>query len=249
MIGDWWRKWRRRRILQRGAIPERDWEALIQQVPAVVRYDSRTRSLLRELVILFLHDKSIEPAGGLELTEEMRRLIALQACIPILGLGLEWYAGWHSVIVYPDDFTVDDEYTDDDGVVHHSTEVRAGEAWPQGPVVLSWTHTDDDANVVIHEFAHKLDMLNGVANGMPPLHDDMERSTWTEIFSNAYADFTDRVERGAEVPFDEYAATDPAEFFAVASEAFLLSPDEVRRFYPRVYTQLCAFYGQHPWTG
>ena len=245
----WYRNWRRNRILARGAIPDRDWEALIQRVPPVLRYDGGTRNRLRELVILFLAQKSIEAAGGLTLTTEMRRLIALQACLPILALGLEWYQGWHSVIVYPRGFRVRDSYTDEDGVVHELDEERAGEAWPQGPVVLSWTGTADDTNVVIHEFAHKLDMVNGVANGMPPLHADMAREQWTEAFTQAYEDFVDRVASGADLPFDEYAATDPAEFFAVASEAFLLDPDRVRRAYPRVYTQLCAFYRQHPHTG
>lgn len=250
MCMQWYRNWRRNRILQQEAIPDRDWEQLIQRVPAVARYDSRSRQRLRELVVLFLHEKSIEPANDLELTTEGRRLIALQACVPILGLGLEWYAGWRSIIVYPADFHVTEAYTDDDGVVHELDESRAGEAWPQGPVVLSWAGRDIDANVVIHEFAHKLDMMNGVANGMPPLHSDMDRQQWTDVFTQAYEDFSARVDAdAANLPLDPYAATDPAEFFAVASEAFLLTPDQVRRAYPRVYTELCAFYRQHPRTG
>lgn len=249
MLAQWYRKWRRSRILEREAIPDQDWEALIQRVPSVIRYDSRTRNRLRELMVLFLHEKSIEPAGGLEATERMRRLIALQACLPILGLGLDWYAGWRSVIVYPGDFQVRESFADDHGIVHEVEEERAGEAWPQGPVVLSWAEADETANVVIHEFAHKLDMLNGVANGMPPLHADMDRRTWTDAFSRAYDDFVERVESGRDLPLDEYAATDPAEFFAVVSEVFLLAPDRVRRHYPRVYTELCAFYRQHPHTG
>ncbi len=251
----WYRDWRRSWILKRRGISDRDWESLIQRVPAVARYDARTRTRLRELVTLFLHEKSIEPAGGLTLSDDSRRLIALQACLPILGLGLEWYAGWRSVIVYPGDFRVHDEYTDETGVVHQVDEDRAGEAWPHGPVVLSWdpdkTGADEgagvaDINVVIHEFAHKLDMLNGAANGMPPLHSDMTQREWTQVFTQAYDDFAARVERGDPVPFDDYAATDPGEFFAVVSEVFLTKPDRVRDAYPRVYTQLCAFYCQHP---
>jgi Mlc titration factor MtfA (ptsG expression regulator) len=138
-------------------------------------------------------------------------------------------------------------------VVHEIEEERVGEAWPQGPVVLSWSGGDtpdpDDINVVIHEFAHKLDLINGVANGMPPLHSDMSRDHWTAAFTRAYDDFVARTDRGEPLPFDEYAATDPGEFFAVASEVFLTAPDRVRDAYPRVYTQLCAFYRQHPHTG
>ena len=243
---EWYRNWRRNRILQRHGLSDRQWESLIQRVPAVLRYDPRARNRLRELVGLFLYEKSIEPAGSLDLTDDIRHLVALQACIPILSLGLEWYEGWKSVIVYPGDFEVHDAYSDDSGVVHEVNEARSGEAWPEGPVVISWAESDEDANVIIHEFAHKLDMCNGVANGMPPLHSDMDRAEWTEVFTRAYDDFCARVERGMPVPFDSYAATDPAEFFAVASEAFLLVPDRIRDMYPRVYTQLCAFYRQHP---
>lgn len=257
----WFREWRRNRILRRHGLSDRAWESLTQRMPAVARYDARGRIRLRELVTLFLHEKSIEPAGGLTLDDESRQLIALQACLPILGLGLEWYEGWRSVIVYAGDFRARDQYTDESGVVHEVDEERAGEAWTQGPVVLSWTPDElpppaadersaaDDVNVVIHEFAHKLDMINGVANGMPPLHSDMARDEWTRHFTRAYDDFVVRVDRGEPVPFDAYAATDPGEFFAVASEVFLTAPDRVRDAYPRVYTQLCAFYRQHPHTG
>jgi len=248
MLRGWYRNWRRNRILRRHAIPDRDWEALIQRLPSVVRYDTRTRNRLRELVTLFVHVKSIIGADGFELTEDIRRVIALQACLPILGLGLEWYDGWQSVVVYPGDFRVHDTWTDENGVVHELEQIRAGEAWLQGPVIVTWSEDDDTTDVVIHEFAHKLDMLNGAANGMPPLHADMERDQWTRAFTRAFDDFVARVERGETPPFDPYAATDPAEFFAVISEAFLLEPDRVRETYPRVYTQLCAFYRQHPRT-
>jgi len=244
----WYRNWQRNRILRRHAIPDRDWESLIQQVPAVARYDTPTRRRLRELVTLFLHEKSMEAGGSLVLDDGIRRRIALQACLPILGLGLEWYEGWKSVIVYPGDFRVRESWTDEDGIVHEIDEARAGEAWAQGPVVVAWSEHDDDRNVVIHEFAHKLDMVNGVANGMPPLHGDMTRGEWTQAFTQAYEDFRARLDRRQPVPFDAYAGTNPAEFFAVASETFLLAPDRVRDAYPRVYTQLCAFYRQHPRT-
>jgi Mlc titration factor MtfA (ptsG expression regulator) len=245
----WYRNWRHNRILKHYGLSDRDWEALIQQVPAVARYDARTRQRLRELITLFLYRKSIEAAGGVELTDAIRRTIALQACLPILGLGLEWYRGWRSVVVYPGDFHAHETWTDEDGVVHELESVRSGEAWPEGPVIVSWAPDDAEGPaIVIHEFAHKLDMLNGAANGMPPLHSDMANAEWTEVFSRAYNDFITRERRGQPLPFDPYAANDPAEFFAVASEVFLLDPDRVRDFYPRVYTQLAAFYCQHPRT-
>ena len=141
----------------------------------------------------------------------------------------------------------EDEY----GVVHESHEPHAGEAWLQGPVILSWAEVaqmrDDGVNVVIHEFAHKLDMLNGDANGYPPLHSDMDRNRWSGIFSAAYDDFCDRVDREQPTAIDPYAAESPGEFFAVVSEAFFELPETVRESYPEVYKQLVAFYRQDPY--
>jgi Mlc titration factor MtfA (ptsG expression regulator) len=211
------------------------------------RYDAASLERLRGLVGAFLAEKAIEPAGGMVLTAATRQSIALQACVPILGLGLTWYQGWHSVIVYPGDFRVHHSWMDDDGVVHEGQEVRAGEAWEAGPVILSWAADDPDSTaVVVHEFAHKLDMRNGVANGMPPLHRGMDRGEWTRVFARAYDDFSARVDEGEPLPFDAYAATDPAEFFAVVSEVFLLEPDRLREAYPAVYEQLIAFYRWRP---
>lgn len=224
---------------------------------AVSRY-SFTRALpeaercrLRELVTLFLHDKAIHGAGGLVMREEIRMAVAIQACILILNLDLSYFRGWSEVIVYPDEFVVDYEYADEDGVVHRVREPMAGESWLQGPVILSWADTaaadqGGGYNVVIHEFAHKIDMLNGDANGFPPLHPDMRREAWSGAFGAAYADFCARVERAAGLPFDSYAAEDPAEFFAVASEAFFEVPRAVQAGYPEVYRQLALFYRQDP---
>lgn len=224
---------------------------------AVSRY-SFTRALpeaercrLRELVTLFLHDKAIHGAGGLVMREEIRMAVAIQACILILNLDLSYFRGWSEVIVYPDEFVVDYEYVDEDGVVHRVREPMAGESWLQGPVILSWADTaaadqGGGYNVVIHEFAHKIDMLNGDANGFPPLHPDMRREAWSGAFGAAYADFCARAERAASLPFDSYAAEDPAEFFAVASEAFFEVPQAVQAGYPEVYRQLALFYRQDP---
>ncbi len=138
---------------------------------------------LRDLAMLFLHEKQFATAAGLELSDEMRWSIATQACILILNLDLEYYRGWSEIIVYPEQFVPRHQYVDEAGVVHEGDEPYAGEAWLGGPVILSWadvagTGYPDGVNVVIHEFAHKLDMLNGDANGYPPLHADMDRSAW-----------------------------------------------------------------------
>lgn len=206
---------------------------------------------LKELVVMFLHEKVIHGAGGLLMRDEIRMAIAIQACILVLNLDLGYFGGWSEVIVYPDEFIVDYEYTDEYGVVHRVREPMAGESWVQGPVILSWADAGaaDQGwgyNVVLHEFAHKIDMLNGGANGCPPLHPQMSREAWSRIFNDAYSDFCLRAERLEATPFDVYAAEHPAEFFAVASEAFFETPLAVQSAYPLIYSQLALFYRQDP---
>jgi Mlc titration factor MtfA (ptsG expression regulator) len=203
---------------------------------------------LRELVLLFLAEKELTGAHGLELTDDMRVSIAAQACLPVLELGLDWYRGWRGIVVYPGDFRVRRTEVDEDGVVHEWDDELAGEAMPGGPVVLSWDALarDPEINVVIHEFAHKLDMLNGTADGMPPLHPGMDRAAWVAAFEQGYEGFCDAVERGKDTWLDPYAAEHVSEFFAVMSEAFFREPRETRRRYPDVYEQLKLFYRQNP---
>ena len=203
---------------------------------------------LKRLALLFLAEKQFVGAHGLELTDAMRVSIAAQACLPILELGLDWYAGFTGIVVYPGDFRVRRAETDEAGVVHEWEDELAGEAMPGGPVVLSWDAMAHDPamNVVIHEFAHKLDMLNGDADGLPPLHPGMDPAAWRRVFKEAYEGFCDAVERGRETWLDPYAAEHPSEFFAVISEAFFKDAAETRRRYPEVFAQLRLFYKQDP---
>jgi MtfA peptidase len=246
-----YRSWRRRRIMARSSIADHDWRRTCAGWPPLARLSSPDRARLRELVVLFLHEKVFESAQGLILTDTMRLTIATQACLPILNLGLGWYKGWTAIVVYPGGFVPTHTYEDGAGVVHTSREPICGESWQQGPVVLSWSDLEAAAlgyNLVIHELAHKLDMLNGTANGMPPLHRGMDARAWTRDFSQAYEDLEGRLSRGEEVPIDPYAAEDPAEFFAVFSELFFEAPAVVIQHYPAVYRQLCDFYRQQPGT-
>jgi len=245
------RRWRRRRIIERAALDPALWQATLAQLPFLAGLSAEDDERLRQTVILFLHTKSIHGAAGLEIEPAMQLLIAAQACILILNLDIDYYAGWVEVIVYPDEFVPKAEYVDEDGVVHTDLAPRAGEAWLQGPVILSWADVapradGDGVNVVIHEFAHKLDMLNGDANGFPPLHAGMSRRDWTAAFESAYADFCRRVDADEETAIDPYAAESPAEFFAVMSEAFFEMPATVRADYRVVYDQLARFYQQDP---
>jgi len=247
----WFTGWRRARILKRAALDERSWRAGALRYPFIAALPPAEAARLRDWVVLFLHEKAVHGAGGLELRDEMRVAIAAQACMLICNLDLDWYRGWHEVIVYPDEFVAEYEYVDEDGVAHVVREPMSGESWQQGPVILSWADTEEGAqgtgyNVVIHEFAHKLDMVNGGANGFPPLHAGMDPRRWSQVFEAAYGDFCRRVEAGEHTEIDPYAAEHPSEFFAVLSEAFFDTPFAVLAQYPEVYRELASFYRQDP---
>ena len=244
-------QWRRRRILGKSDLDDATWRRVSERFSFVARLNESESVRLKELAILFMHDKQISAAGGLKLDPEMRLGIAIQACVLVLELGIEHYDGWVEVIVYPDEFVSGHEFRNPDGLVETDERSFAGQAWLRGPVILSWADVEhagdmDGMNVVIHEFAHKLDMLNGDANGFPPLHAGMDRKAWSQIFNAAYKDLCRRVEAGEHTDIDAYATESPAEFFAVVSEAFFELPDIVRAVYPQVYEQLAQFYRQDP---
>jgi Mlc titration factor MtfA (ptsG expression regulator) len=245
------RRWRRGRLLRRLHLDEALWLRVLERYPPIAALDAARRAALRDLVLLFLHDKAIPGAGGLEVTEAMRLSIAAQACLLVLGLDLDYYRGWVEVIVYPDEFVARYEYVDEYGVAHDVAKPMTGESWERGPVILSWADAAESGseqayNVVIHEFAHKLDMLNGDANGFPPLHADMSRQEWARVFTAAYEDLQARIDAREELAIDDYAAESPAEFFAVVSEVFFVDPHALLALYPAVYGELRDFYRQDP---
>ena len=246
----WLAEWRRRRVLRRHHIDD----ALWQDATGALRFLPGTPKL-RQLALLFLAEKQLIGAHGLEVTDAMRVSIAAQACLPILELGLDWYAGFTGVVVYPGDFRVQRKEIDEDGVVHEWDDELAGESWPGGPVVLSWEALDDSgsvaeggANVVIHEFAHKLDMKSGEADGVPPLPTREARERWIEVFDAEFERFCADLDAGRETLLDPYAAEHEAEFFAVASEAFFESPNALKRGFPKLYELFKDFYRQDPAT-
>jgi len=244
-------RWRRRRIVERFRLDPEIWSRVTGRFSFFLRLDEAERARLRELVILFLHGKQLSAAGGLELDLEKKLGIAIQACIVILNLGIEHYDSWVEIIVYPDEFMPRQEFRNEHGLIETDDASYAGQAWLHGPVILSWADVEnagdaDGMNVVIHEFAHKLDMLNGDANGFPPLHREMNRADWSKVFSAAYEDLCRRLDAGEETEIDPYASESPAEFFAVVSEAFFEIPDLLRTVYPDVYAQLSLFYRQDP---
>ncbi|WP_296700802.1 zinc-dependent peptidase [Thiocapsa sp. UBA6158] len=248
-LTDWWQA----RVLERerARVDPLDWVRVRDALPLLEDLSEEDTRRLADLALLFLRDKRLDPAQGLELTHTMRLAIALQACLPVLELGLDWYRGWYAVIVYPEEFVPEREVMGDDGVVWTEHEAKSGEAWEQGPIILSWADVEagmerDGYNVVIHELAHKLDMRDGAANGCPPLHAGMSPKVWAETFSAAYDDLCRRVDADEETPIDPYATESPAEFFAVVSEYFFELPELLHAEYAAVYDQLRAFYRQDP---
>jgi MtfA peptidase len=198
-----------------------------------------------------LADKTFTGAAGHEVEASMATRIAAFAVLPVLNLGYDGYAGWNEIIVYPAEFVPERDVMDDYGVVHRVRAPLSGEAWEGGPLVLSWEDVlhsggGQGYNVVIHEFAHKLDMQNGHVNGLPSLPPEVAVADWAATFNAAYSDFCRRVETDEETRIDPYASESPAEFFAVLSEYFFEMPDVLQDDYPAVYERLRRFYKQDP---
>lgn len=242
-------EWRRKRNLDRIRVDDEHWRRVEARLPFLAFLSGEERAQLRELARQFVAAKEWSGARGLILTPDIQLAVALQACLLVLKLGLDWYRGWVGVVVYPGDFVIPRRIMDEAGVVHEYDDEVLGEAWDGGPVLVSWFDEASQpagVNVVIHEFAHKLDMSNGEVDGFPALHADMSRKDWGDAFTPAYEDFCRRVDDGEDTRLDPYGAEHPGEFFAVMSEAFFAEPCLLQEEYPRVYAQLRLFYRQDP---
>jgi Mlc titration factor MtfA (ptsG expression regulator) len=217
------------------AIPDAVWQATLAHYPFLAQLSTEQHSRLRLLSGRFLAQKEFHGAQGMVITDGIAVAIAAQACLPVLHLGLAWYDDFVGIVVHPGQMLARREQTDAAGVVHRYSEVLAGEAMEGGPVALSWQDVADAGqlagqgyNVVIHEFVHKIDMRDGAADGCPPLPSRAARMRWHDTMQTAYDDFCEKVaiaERFGGEPtwLDPYGATSPAEFFAVASEAYFVS--------------------------
>jgi len=243
------REWRRRRTLKNARLDEALWKQVAAKLSFLRGLPEADTARLKQLVVLFLAEKEMHGAHGLHLTDEVRLSIATQACLPILNLGLDVYHGWVGVIVYPGEFRVQKEEVDEDGVVHTFDEELAGEAWPGGPVILSWEDVgmaERGYNVVIHEFAHKIHMDGGGDPDYPAARESMDATKWRKTLEQAYERFCAEVDSGEPTFIDPYAAEHPAEFFAVMSEAFFTESAVLARDWPELYAQLALFYKQDP---
>jgi Mlc titration factor MtfA (ptsG expression regulator) len=216
-------------------IPDALWEAALATYPFLAERPATERQQLRQLVGEFLAQKEFSGAHGLVVTDDMAVAIAAQACLPVLHLGLGWYSDFVGIVVHPGQMLARRETQDASGVVHRYNEVLVGEAMDRGPVTLSWQdvatageQAGQGYNVVIHEFVHKIDMKNGTPDGCPPLGSRAAHAAWRAVMQPAYDAFREQVtiaERfGGQSPWlDAYGATAPAEFFAVACEAYFVN--------------------------
>ncbi|MEO5367329.1 MAG: M90 family metallopeptidase, partial [Magnetococcus sp. WYHC-3] len=216
------------------------------------------RARLAGMACEFLSVKVFDPVQGLVITARHRHLVAAQACFPLLGLDLSHYDNWTSLILYPDTFIPDNvplyEPLDAAGAVVRPGP-HSGLSLPNGPVLLSWADVELDlatregyaVNVILHEMAHQLDVRSGGFDGMPRLHPGMSERAWIRDFTRAFRDMVALVDDDhPEPPLDPYAADSPAEFFAVAVEAFFITPDWLLEDYPEVYGHLCDYFRQDP---
>lgn len=252
------RQWREARALRERAIPEPLWQAVLAAYPFLAARPPEDLAELRRLSSLFLDRKEFSGAQGLVVNDAMAVAIAAQACLPVLRLGLEAYDGFVGIVVQPDEVVAPREVMDDDGVVHVYDEYLTGEAMEGGPVMLAWADVASAGasaerayNVVVHEFAHVLDMADGVADGVPLLPGPAARQRWLEVLDAEYLAFCDQVDAGEETTLDPYGAEAPEEFFAVASEAFFVAPQAMQAEQPALYALLAGYYRQDPaaWAG
>ncbi len=226
-------------------------QALAQPIFSLLTPDEQ--SALTTLAQRFLQQKKISLLDGLQLDERQLARLALLFCLPVLKLGLEWLDGFHEVLIYPEPFNVDDRWEDSNGLVHQAPAVHAGQSWTQGPVVLNALDIQDSFdlsgyNLVIHEIAHKLDARgSGYTSGIPAIA-IREVAQWEKDLLQAMEEIEAEVELVGEqaATIDPYAASDPAECFAVLSEYFFSAPDLLANRFPAMYRHLQQFYRQDP---
>jgi MtfA peptidase len=244
---------RRARIRQR-PFPAEWREILRRRVPYVRHMPADLQMQLKKHMQVFLAEKPFIGCAGLEVTEEMRVTIAAQACLLMLNRRRpSYFAQLRQILVYPGAFLVDRVHTDGAGVLQDQRQALSGESWSQGQVILSWQDTldgaaliDDGQNVVIHEFAHQLDQENGHANGAPLLPGRKHYARWSQVMAAEFAQLQAQADSQEPTLLNPYGATNPAEFFAVATEVFFEQPQRLAAEHPALYRELAGFYRLNP---
>jgi Mlc titration factor MtfA (ptsG expression regulator) len=244
---------RRRKKIASRPFPDEWLTILGWNVPLYARLPEADREELKRHILVFMAEKKFEGCGGLRMTDEIRITIAAQACVLLLHRQTDYYPGLKSILVYPRAFVAGNTHRVIGGVLVETAEVRSGESWRHGSVVLSWDDVrrsaadiHDGQNVVFHEFAHQLDSSGGKGDSTPILGDRSTFIAWARTLGEDYERFRRDIETGRVDVLDEYGAVNPAEFFAVATECFFETPEELQHAYPRLYDALRRFYQQDP---
>jgi Mlc titration factor MtfA (ptsG expression regulator) len=250
-------KSQRRKKLQAAAFPPAWREFLQHSVPLFQRLPPEDKAELERHIQVFLAEKNFEGCGGLSLIDEMKLTIAAQACVLLLRRATDYYPGLRSILVYPQMYFAPSQRHVGSDIIHESHESRLGQCVEGESIVLAWDavcgKTDDGHNVVLHEFAHQLDFEDGSADGAPLLAAGESFWTrgssykqWSKIFTSEFNRLCARVRAGKETVLDPYGATNPAEFFAVATETFFEKPTALSQAHPQLYRQLQTYYHQDP---
>lgn len=252
LIWSWFHRRRRQRLLAE-PFPPRWNDYLTSNVGAFQFLTPTQQAKLRDDLRVFIAEKYWEGCNGLEVTEEMQVTIAALACLLVLEMPPGMFDHVRTILVYPGDYVVHDHSVGPDGVVREGPTARHGEAWQRGPVILSWTaaqeggqYPADGENLILHEFAHQLDMLDGVADGKPPLTGVQENRRWDQTTGQARASLQNDLRHQRRTLLGPYAATNPQEFFAVSTERFFENPIQLRANYPGLYELYCEYYKQDP---
>jgi Mlc titration factor MtfA (ptsG expression regulator) len=251
LLPERWRRFRRRKLFEM-PIADSYRSILERNVPVYRRLPSQLREQLHGRVNVLLNEKRFAGCAGQQITDEVRVTIAGHACLLLLNREGDYFPDFTTILVYPDTY-VADEVSYDGEIEIHERVARAGESWHRGPVILSWqdivhglSDEGDGMNVILHEFAHKLDEQNGDTEGLPSLGDEAHYKEWSRVLGREFASLEDSIESGAGSVLDEYALTSPAEFFAVATEAFFEKAAEMQETLPELYAQLRQYYRVDP---
>ncbi|WP_374659617.1 zinc-dependent peptidase [Inhella sp.] len=249
LVEPWQRSVRRARW-RREPLPSAWRRVLRRRVPLIARLPADLQLRLKGLMQVFLREKRFVGCAGLRVTEEIRVVVAALACLPLLGHTRGYYPQLAEVLIYPSAFVAQRSHVDAAGVQHQGWQAMSGESWSRGQVVLAWdevlagaANADDGRNVVLHEFAHQLDQLKGAANGAPPLPDAAAYARWSGVMQTEFDALRGRLARGEPAGLlDPYGASEPAEFFAVASEVYFERGHEMAERHPALYRELAAYY-------
>lgn len=246
------RAWRRARV-RRQPFPLAWREVLRRRMPGFAKLPADVQWQLKKHAQVLIAEKPFIGCAGLVVTDEMRVLVAMQAALLLLGRRGGGFAGLRQVLIYPGAFVVARQTPAGGGVVHDSRRVLAGESWQQGQVLLSWDDVlagaadpHDGRNVVIHEFAHQLDQQTGASNGAPIGLARADAARWARVLGREFAQLQQHLAHGEPTLLDAYAATDAAEFFAVASEHFFEQPEALAESHAELYAVLARYYRADP---